>query len=153
MLKTHFLENGMMLNSKTIFIDTGYLLTNRNRDVLWVLWVSKSTYFFSWLGIALKVALEKLGYNPYHMSVAIRSRHLRYWEEALRAKYLGERQPFSKSDFDKFLANYDVGLCSHRLPKVYFCVVRFWKTFPVSFLLTSFLKCILMPKLYLQTGT
>lgn len=63
------------------------------------------------LHVALKTALEKLNYNPYHMAVAIRSRregHLSYWEEALRAKFLGDGKPFGKEEFDKFLGNYDV---------------------------------------------
>ncbi|KAH8724202.1 P-loop containing nucleoside triphosphate hydrolase protein [Phaeosphaeriaceae sp. PMI808] len=60
---------------------------------------------------SLKTALEKLGYSPYHMSVALRSRregHLAFWEEALRAKFLGDGKPFGRVEFDKFLGRFDV---------------------------------------------
>ncbi|PVH94894.1 hypothetical protein DM02DRAFT_618274 [Periconia macrospinosa] len=60
---------------------------------------------------SLKNALEKLGYTPYHMSVAlgsVKEGHLAFWEEALRAKYLGDGKPYGKEEFDKFLGNFDV---------------------------------------------
>ncbi|CAI6338615.1 unnamed protein product [Periconia digitata] len=61
--------------------------------------------------ISLKIALEKLGYHPYHGSIAIRSwkdDHWILWEEALRAKFLGDGEPYGREEFDKFLGDYDV---------------------------------------------
>jgi len=62
--------------------------------------------------LALKVALEKLGYRVYHGSVAVRrwdKKHLALWDEALKAKYLGEGKPWTGDDLDKILQNYAVG--------------------------------------------
>lgn len=54
-------------------------------------------------------ALERLGYHPYHMAEAIKNAPVDFpvWEEAVRAKYLGEGAPFTKEDFDKFLGRFD----------------------------------------------
>lgn len=60
---------------------------------------------------ALKVALEKLGYTVYHMSECVtkfKDQHMLLWEEALRAKLLGEGKPWTGDDIDKMLRNYDV---------------------------------------------
>lgn len=64
-------------------------------------------------GLALKAALEKLGYRVYHGSVAVRrweKKHLALWEEALKAKFLGEGKPWTGDDLDKMLQNYTVSL-------------------------------------------
>lgn len=60
---------------------------------------------------AMKKALDKLGYNPYHMVECIKKsheHHLFYWHQALSAKYLDEGKLYGRTEFDKFLANYDV---------------------------------------------
>ncbi|KAF2726984.1 NAD dependent epimerase/dehydratase [Polyplosphaeria fusca] len=61
--------------------------------------------------MSLKVAFEKLGYKPYHMSEALKNTpagHLTFWKEALAAKFDGEGKPFGREEFDKFLGDYDV---------------------------------------------
>jgi hypothetical protein len=61
--------------------------------------------------LALKTALEKLGYSVYQMSEACmkwREKHLQLWEEALRAKFLDEGKPWTGEDFEKILQDYTV---------------------------------------------
>lgn len=61
--------------------------------------------------VALKKALETLGYSVYHMSEALKNtpkKHLVFWEEALQAKLEGKGTPFGKAEFDKFLGDYNV---------------------------------------------
>ena len=61
----------------------------------------------------MKAALSTLGYRPYHMSEAIlhwKDGHLHRWDEALRAKYLGQGKPYGKEEFDEIYAGYDVCL-------------------------------------------
>ena len=59
---------------------------------------------------AMWVALQKLGYTPYHMAEAMRNpqRDFPLWMEALDAKYKGKGQPFGREEFDKLLADVDV---------------------------------------------
>ncbi|KAK8109630.1 NAD dependent epimerase/dehydratase [Apiospora kogelbergensis] len=54
-------------------------------------------------------ALQKLGYNPYHMAVAIMSPRtsLSLWGEALRAKFHGEGPGWGRAEFDRLLGDYD----------------------------------------------
>ncbi|KAK6856535.1 NAD dependent epimerase/dehydratase [Apiospora arundinis] len=54
-------------------------------------------------------ALQKLGYNPYHMAVAIMSPRtsLSLWGEALRAKFRGEGDGWGRAEFDRLLGDYD----------------------------------------------
>jgi hypothetical protein len=69
-------------------------------------WYSTLIHF-----LALKVALEKLGYRVYHGSVAVRrwdKKHLDLWEEALKAKFLGQGKRWDGDDIDKLLQNYTV---------------------------------------------
>lgn len=55
--------------------------------------------------MSIFTALQMLGYNPYHMVVAMG--HLDLWREALRAKYLGQGKPWEREEFDKLLGKYD----------------------------------------------
>jgi len=60
---------------------------------------------------ALKVALEKLGYNVYHMSECVTrwdENHLQLWNEALQAKLHGKGKPWTGDEIDKVLQNYNV---------------------------------------------
>jgi hypothetical protein len=66
--------------------------------------------------LALKVALEKLGYSVYHMSECVtrwEDKHLLLWEEALQAKFLGQGTPWTGDDIDKVLQNYNVRIIAH----------------------------------------
>ncbi|OBS25390.1 hypothetical protein FPOA_05923 [Fusarium poae] len=60
----------------------------------------------------LFTALKQLGYNPYHMSVAMGSpkTNFRLWREALDAKYHGRGKPWGREEFDKILGSYDAVL-------------------------------------------
>lgn len=59
-------------------------------------------------------AFQMLGYKSYHMFECVKhgTTHVRIFEEALRCKYLGEGKPYTKADFDKWLAAYDVSVLS-----------------------------------------
>lgn len=62
---------------------------------------------------ALKRALEKLGYNVYHMEECVtrwQEKHLHLFEEATKAKLLGEGKPWTGAELDKILQNYTVGV-------------------------------------------
>ncbi|KAF3933286.1 hypothetical protein ABW20_dc0102069 [Dactylellina cionopaga] len=54
-------------------------------------------------------ALKLLGYKPYHTYEIFTGgiTQMNLYEEALRCKYLGKGKPYNKTDFDKWLANYD----------------------------------------------
>lgn len=62
--------------------------------------------------MSLYTALQKLGYKPYHMAVAMDSpkSSLGLWTEALQAKYEGKGKPWGREEFDKLLGDYD-GIC------------------------------------------
>ena len=56
-------------------------------------------------------ALQKLGYKSYHMIEGARNLNaFSYWLEALKAKYAGEGKPYGRTEFDKVLKNYSVGI-------------------------------------------
>lgn len=60
---------------------------------------------------ALKAALEKLGYNVYHMAECVtrwQEKHIHLFEEATRAKLLGQGKLWTGADLDKVLQNYTV---------------------------------------------
>lgn len=65
-----------------------------------------------------------IGYKPYHMwEVTMHGvPHMRIFEEALRCKYLGGGKPYGKAEFDKWLANYDVGMPFPRYSQQYHTV-------------------------------
>lgn len=68
-------------------------------------WSTASTGTFS-----LYQALNKLGYRSYHMFELHKSAlHFDLFEEALKAKHYGVGKPYGKEEFDKWLAEYDVG--------------------------------------------
>lgn len=59
--------------------------------------------------MSLKRALEKLGYNVYHMEECVtrwQEKHLHLFEEATRAKLLGEGKLWTGAELDKVLQNY-----------------------------------------------
>lgn len=53
--------------------------------------------------------LQKLGYTPYHLAVAMNSpkSSLGLWTEALKAKYEGKGKKWGREEFDKLLGEYD----------------------------------------------
>lgn len=60
-------------------------------------------------------AFTKLGYNCYHFLEAARmqtagERHLDYWLEGFKIKMYGNGEPFGRSEFDKILGDYSVGI-------------------------------------------
>lgn len=59
--------------------------------------------------MALFTALQRLGYKPYHMAVAMGSpkTNLGLWCEALRAKFHGKGPKWGRAEFDKLLGDYD----------------------------------------------
>ncbi|CAJ2506016.1 Uu.00g001460.m01.CDS01 [Anthostomella pinea] len=59
--------------------------------------------------MSLFTALQKLGYAPYHMAVAMGSprTNLDCWSEGLNAKFNGRGKKWGKEEFDKLLGNYD----------------------------------------------
>ncbi|KAH7120290.1 hypothetical protein B0J13DRAFT_457004 [Dactylonectria estremocensis] len=59
--------------------------------------------------MALFTALQRLGYKPYHMTVAMGSpkTNLGLWCEALHAKFSGRGKPWGRAEFDKILGDYD----------------------------------------------
>lgn len=60
--------------------------------------------------MSLFTALKILGYNPWHMAVAVGENprtNMALWCEALKAKFQGEGKPWGKEEFDKVLGDYD----------------------------------------------
>ena len=59
--------------------------------------------------MTLFTALQRLGYTPYHMAVALGSpkTNCYLWCEALNAKYHGQGNNWGREEFDKLLGNYD----------------------------------------------
>ena len=59
--------------------------------------------------MSLFTALQELGFNPYHMAVALDPPKSSFslWIEALRAKFNGEGKKWGHEEFDKILGNYD----------------------------------------------
>ncbi|KAF2967973.1 hypothetical protein GQX73_g5614 [Xylaria multiplex] len=55
-------------------------------------------------------AMEFLGYKTYNMGQVIHNGypHLKMFTEALQIKRTGQGQPYSRSDFDKWMWDYDV---------------------------------------------
>ena len=61
--------------------------------------------------LAMFTALQKLGYNPYHTTEAMKraKRDLPLWEESLLAKYKGIGRPWGREEFEKlYMGQYDV---------------------------------------------
>lgn len=61
--------------------------------------------------LALYTALNKLGYNCYHMaecSLDAANDSLLLWRQAIEAKYHGKGRMFEGKDFDQMLWRYDV---------------------------------------------
>ncbi|KAI0975315.1 P-loop containing nucleoside triphosphate hydrolase protein [Xylaria arbuscula] len=60
--------------------------------------------------LGLCKAMEFLGYKPYNMGQVIQNGypHLKMFTEALSIKRTGQGRPYSRSDFDKWVWNYDV---------------------------------------------
>jgi len=57
------------------------------------------------------VALQMLGYTPYHMKECIVTHgvpHMRMMEEATRARHFGGVKPYDRHDLQKLLGDYDV---------------------------------------------
>lgn len=68
--------------------------------------------------MALFTALQRLGYTPYHMALAMGSpkTNLALWCEALNAKYHGQGKKWGREEFDRLLGDYDAiadvpGIC------------------------------------------
>lgn len=61
--------------------------------------------------VSLLMALQKLGFNAYHMVEAVKSPQTSFgcWSEAIKAKYYGEGKKFGRAEFDKLLGDYDSG--------------------------------------------
>jgi hypothetical protein len=60
---------------------------------------------------ALKVALEKLGYNVYHCSECAmrwKDNHIVLFKEAMEAKLYGKGKLWTGAELDKVLQNYTV---------------------------------------------
>ncbi|KAI8622944.1 P-loop containing nucleoside triphosphate hydrolase protein [Xylariaceae sp. FL1651] len=59
--------------------------------------------------LGLCKALEYLGYTPYNMGQALQNGypHLKMFHEALQTKRTGQGRPYSRTDFDKWMWNYD----------------------------------------------
>ena len=59
--------------------------------------------------ISLLAALNELGYHPYHMAEALKDASMDFplWEEALKAKFLGQGKLWGKEEFDKMLGRFD----------------------------------------------
>jgi hypothetical protein len=55
---------------------------------------------------SLKFALDHLGINTYHASVAFARGDLPYWNEALAAKYNGQCKPYDPADWGKILGDF-----------------------------------------------
>ena len=55
---------------------------------------------------SLKFALDYLGIKTYHISVAIAKGDLPYWNEALAAKHDGQGKPYSPTDWEKILGDF-----------------------------------------------
>jgi hypothetical protein len=64
---------------------------------------------------ALKRALEKLGYSVYHMEECVtrwKEKHIHLFEEATRAKLLGQGKLWTGAELDKVLQNYTVSVAN-----------------------------------------
>ena len=59
--------------------------------------------------MSLMTALQKLGYTPYHMVVAMGSpkNNLNLWGEGVKAKHGGEGKKWGHEELDKMLGEYD----------------------------------------------
>ncbi|KAJ8061852.1 hypothetical protein OCU04_009644 [Sclerotinia nivalis] len=56
---------------------------------------------------SLYIALQQLGYNPYHGNQLFSNdRHNKCWEEGLKSKFY-DNKSYGLDEFDKLLANYD----------------------------------------------
>ncbi|KAI1347490.1 hypothetical protein F5Y01DRAFT_307504 [Xylaria sp. FL0043] len=60
--------------------------------------------------LGLCTAMEFLGYKPYNMGQVLRNGypHLKMFTEALSIKRTGQGRPYSRTDFDKWVWDYDV---------------------------------------------
>lgn len=56
----------------------------------------------------MQVALQKLDYKFYHMIEEYHIKAMKYWLETLRAKYVNEKVPYQRVEFDKLLEDYSV---------------------------------------------
>ncbi|KAF2464562.1 uncharacterized protein BDR25DRAFT_380789 [Lindgomyces ingoldianus] len=64
---------------------------------------------FSRTGVSLFLPLEKLGYSVYHMEECVtrwQEKHIHLFEEATRAKLLGQGELWTGAELDKVLQNY-----------------------------------------------
>ena len=77
--------------------------------------------------MSILTALERLGYNPYHMAKAMKAPRLNFslWNEALKAKFHPEQvttpslgKPWGREEFDKILGDFD-GV--EDMPSISFC--------------------------------
>ncbi|KAK3045956.1 hypothetical protein LTR09_012520 [Extremus antarcticus] len=62
--------------------------------------------------MSLFMALQLLGFNPYHMAVALGSpkSNLKLWSEGLNANFNYQGKKWGREEFDKLLGNYDAVL-------------------------------------------
>lgn len=61
--------------------------------------------------IAIRHALRELGYTCFHGAILEASpEKFAFWEEAIKAKYFGEGQPFGRREFDKLLGDFNVAI-------------------------------------------
>lgn len=71
---------------------------------------------------ALKIALEKLGYRVYHMAECVtrwEEKHIHLFEEATRAKLLGQGKLWTGAELDKVLQNYTVSRPNQQRSELY----------------------------------
>ncbi|EQL01441.1 hypothetical protein OCS_02843 [Ophiocordyceps sinensis CO18] len=61
--------------------------------------------------ISIRHALRELGYTCFHGAILEESpEKFAFWEEAIRAKYYGEGQPFGRRELDKLLGGFNVAI-------------------------------------------
>lgn len=61
--------------------------------------------------VAIYTALNKLGYNCYHMAEVPKNKgnkHFWYWYEAMVIKFYSKGKPYGPAELDKVLENYSV---------------------------------------------
>ena len=63
------------------------------------------------IGSAMFTALKQLGFHPCHGTNMWEDpkKFLTLWTEAMRAKYMGEGEPWGRKELDVVLGNFDVG--------------------------------------------
>ncbi|KAF2088724.1 hypothetical protein K490DRAFT_72458 [Saccharata proteae CBS 121410] len=59
--------------------------------------------------ISLRTALSQIGYKPFHgQMMDVYPEFYPLWEEALRAKYYGEGEPYGRQEYDKLLGDFNI---------------------------------------------